>query len=640
MDKNKVFYLSSTFTKELPSSDEQIESIYIEGYANTTTVDRVGDVVTMEAWQNGMANYLKNPIILAHHEYDDPIGRMEDYRVDPKGLWVKARISAAAEETFNLIKDGVLTAFSVGFRVLDATYDSVSDIFVIKEVELLEISVVSVPANQESIFSLSKSFENKEEFLEFKKSFASKEDNSAKGLEESKEAFTSKKEINMDPKELEQMIAQATAKALAEAEEKRKAEEAAAKAKAAEEAALEAKIKNVAESIISTEKTGAEKLLEEVEKRLNEAAEGQKNILSGLESAIKEKAEELAKIQSSKMNFSDKGSDISETYEEREKAYMLSRIMGKSIEDTRYGRSVIEKVGAHLPSATWELEVSRNMENEIRRRLVVAPILRNIEMQTNVMTIPVNPEAGDATWMANTAFGTTESAGAAQTHQLKEITLNAYKVATREYLAYEEEEDSLLVLMPVIRDAMIRRVARGVDKAFLLGAGAGADPVKGLSLYDTTSVVTPTNTGAASVANLRSLRKDLGVWGLDPADVVYIVSTEVYYDLLDDTAFQTMDKVGNAATLLTGQVGSIGNSPVIVSGTFPTKAGGAATASTNIGAIALAAGNFIVGNQRGLRFDTQDLVETQRKVLVASLRTGLTQISTVNGMGVSTLRWS
>ena len=106
-----------------------------------------------------------------------------------------------------------------------------------------------------------------------------------------------------------------------------------------------------------------------------------------------------------------------------------------------------------------------------------------------------------------------------------------------------------------------------------------------------------------------------------------------------------MDKVGVQATLLTGQVGMIGNSPVIVSGEFPVKAGGAATASTNIGAFALAAANFMVGNERGLRFDTQDMVETQRKVLVASLRTGLVQLTTVYGglsaqMGVSTLRWS
>ena len=128
--------------------------------------------------------------------------------------------------------------------------------------------------------------------------------------------------------------------------------------------------------------------------------------------------------------------------------------------------------------------------------------------------------------------------------------------------------------------------------------------------------------------------------GSDPAELAYVVSTEVYYDLLDDTSFQTMNNVGPHATLLTGQVGSIGNTPVIVSDVFPTKAGGSSSAATNIGAVCIAPANFIAGNQRGLRFDTQELVETQRKVMVASLRTGLTQLSTVNGVGVSALRWS
>jgi HK97 family phage major capsid protein len=272
-------------------------------------------------------------------------------------------------------------------------------------------------------------------------------------------------------------------------------------------------------------------------------------------------------------------------------------------------------------------------------------------MKTNVMTLPVNPEAGTATWVTNAQFGTTNSAGGStattgQTpgsgspHVLKEITLNAYKVATNEYLNYEEEEDSLLIIMPIVRDAMVRRLARAVDRAYLLGAGSGSDPVKGLALYNPTSSVVPTNTGVASIANLRTLRKGLGAWGLDPAEIIYVVSTEVYYDLLDDTSFQTMNQVGVQATLLTGQVGQIGNSPVLVSAEFPSKAGGANTASTNIGAVCFAPANFMAGNQRGLRFDTQELVETQRRVLVGSLRTGMTQVTTNLGSGVQTLRWS
>ena len=647
MNKNKVLYLSSAFTKELPAADEKIDSIFIEGYASTSDVDRMGDVVPVSVWEAGMKNYLNNPIILAQHDHDDPIGRMVEHKLDTKGLWIKARISAAAE-VFSLIKDEVLTAFSIGFRVLDAEYNAAAELFVIKELELIEISVVSIPCNQNTLFNLSKSFDSEEDYVKFKAQFAPKGE-LAKGLESpvGNKSTTTSKEWNMDPKELAQMIADASklaaesaTKALLDAQAQQKA---VADAEAAKAAEFDTKVKAAVAAHISVGESGAERLMKDLEKRFADQSAESTKALEGMQTALSEKAAEIAAMQKSKMQFTDTKS--TPEYAEREKAFLLSKIAGKSIEGTKFGADLITKyagsgISPQTASATWELEVSTNMEAEVRRRLVVAPLIRGINMQTNVMTMPVNPEAGTATWITNAQFGTTASPGAAQVHALKEITLNAYKVATAEYLAYETEEDSLLVLLPIIRDAMIRRVARAMDKAYLMGAGSGADPVKGISIYDATSAVTPTNTGVASVANLRALRKDMGAWGLDPAEVTYIVSTEVYYDLLDDTLFQTMQNVGTQATLLTGQVGSIGNSPVLVSSEFPTKAGGAATASTNIGALAFASANFMAGNQRGLRFDTQDLVETQRKVLVASLRTGLVQTTTNLGQGVSTLRWS
>jgi HK97 family phage prohead protease/HK97 family phage major capsid protein len=640
VDKNKVLYVNSSFLKELPTGDEEIKSVNISGYASTNDVDRHGDIVPASVWEAGIQNYLKNPVILAYHNHSEPVGRMLEHKVDDKGLWIKARISAAAEDVFNLVKDGVLTAFSIGFRILDAEYNQATELFVVKELELHEISVVSVPANQNTLFSLSKSFENDSEYNNFKMHFAPASE-SAKGLESSKEAegTSNSKEWNMDPKELEKMLAAAAekaaqdaAKAVVAAQEKAAKE---AAAKAAEEAAIEARVKSIVASQIEVGTSGAEKLLAEVEKRFADQAAASKQALEGLEATLKEKAAELAALQASKMSFQDsKSGDAS--YADKEKAVLLAKMSGKALDGTKFGRQLVEKYGAHQPaSGTWELEVSNTMENEVRRRLVVAPTLRNIAMQTNVMTMPVNPEAGLATWVTNAQFGTAASKGDAQTHQLSEITLNAYKVATTEYLAYEEEEDSLLALMPIVRDAMVRRTARAVDRAMLRGAGAGADPVKGLVAYDVASAVNLdiSDAAKATVGTMRALRQDLGAWGLDPSQLIYIVNTEIYYNLLDDPVFQTVDKIGNQATLLTGQIGSIANTPVLVSAEFDAIAPGAA------GAVCFAPANFVVGNQRGLRFDTQDLVETQRKVLVASLRTGMVQITTNLGGAVSALRY-
>jgi HK97 family phage prohead protease/HK97 family phage major capsid protein len=646
VDKNKVITLTSTFTKSvLPTKDISIDSIMIEGYASTVDTDRQGDIVPSTVWKSGVQNYLKNPVILAYHDHSEPIGRMVDHRIDSKGLWIKARISAAAGEVFNLIKDGVLTAFSIGFRIADAEYNAANELFVVKELELHEISVVSVPANQNTLFSLSKSFETDEELKFFKLQFAPKLE-SAKGLEPPVEANSdTTKEWNMDSKELEKLLADTakqaaaeTAKAIAE-QHAQAAQEKAAQDRA--QADLDAKIK-AAVAQVQTVDTGAERLLAEVEKRVAEQEQSHKSALASLQATLAEKAAELEAVQKSRMQFAADGTSATMSYADKEKAVLLARMANKGVEDTKFGREMVQKYGAHVPSATWELEVSLNMEAEVRRRLVVAPLFRQIAMQTNVMKIPVNPEAGTAQWIDNSSFGSSTSAGNNATHALKEITLSAYKVATNEYTAYEEEEDSLIAIMPVIRDGMIRRIARAVDKALLRGADATGDPIKGLANAAGSSTQTgiTNTTTAVTVANLRNMRKQLGVWGLDPADVVYIVNSSVYYNLLEDTVFQTMNQVGPAATLLTGQIGQIGNSPVLVSGELGDPSATAGTTFANVGAICVAPGNFVVGNQRGLRIDTQELVETQRRVMVASLRTGFTQVTSNYGAGVTRLIYS
>lgn len=658
--KDKVLKLNSAFTitksDSLPNASDPIDSIFIEGYASTTDIDRAGDVVPKDVWEKGLENYLKNPIILSQHDHDDPIGRMVDHKIDNKGLWIRARISAAAE-VFNLIKDGVLTAFSIGFMIKDAEYNSAANVFVVKDLELTEISVVSIPCNQNTIFSVAKAFDNAEDYAKFKEQFVPSS-GSAKGLEPIEAAKSAtQKEFNMNPEELKQMLADATkaaaeqaTKALvaAQAEEKAKAE------KAANEAAeLEARVKAAVAAQVQTVDSGAERLLAEVTKRLEDQTKSANEALVGLQASIKEKADELAAIQRSKMQFVDSAVE-GVSYADKEKAVLLSKFTGKALDNTKFGRDLVTKAAvggkdpSHQASTTWELEVSLNMENEVRRKLVVAGVLRNIQMQTNVMTMPLNPEAGYGTWVTNAQFGTTASTGASATHRLSEITLNSYKLATNEYLMYEEEEDSLIALLPIVRDAMIRRVSKSVDRAFLLGAGTGGDPVKGLAKYDdvsvvTDSVATPTYTGTTpkATAILRALRKDMGMWGLDPDQVIYFVNTELYYDLMEDPLFQTMDKVGTKASVLTGQIGMVGGSPVLVSAELPAKTAGANTGgnTANIGAIAINPNNFIVGNQRGLRFDTADMVEYQRKVLVASLRTGMQQLTSTQGQGLSVFRY-
>jgi HK97 family phage prohead protease/HK97 family phage major capsid protein len=543
----------------------------------------------------GMENFIKNPILLAYHDHSKPVGKVIDYKVSDAGLYIKGRISKASGEIYALVKDGTLSAFSVSFRLKDGNYDSKNDIFVISELELIEISVVSVPANANTLFKVSKAFETAEEFEKFKSEL---QQSTTKEL--STPAAPQIKGIKMEftKEELATIVADAVKSASA---------------------------------VSQASTTGAELLVKDVQAKL----EAQDGSINELKAALAEKAAEIANMQKSKMQFPASKEVISA--DDKVNAVLLSKMMGKGITDTKFGKELMEKAGAHVATANFETEVASTLEHAVKQDQLVAPLFRQIIMGTNTMKVPVIPESGLGTWMANTAFGTSTSAGSSYATALVEAALNAYKVASTEYVAFEEEEDSLFAIMPFIRESLVRRLVLATDRAFIRGAGSGADPVAGLASYDATSAVTVAATSAAAISNMVSLRRDLGTYGIKPSEVVYIVSNDVYYDLLADSSFQTVDKIGTQATFLTGQVGQIGASPVVVSDQFPTKAASSATGTTNIAALAVNIRNFVVGNQRGVRLDTQDLVETQRKVLVASMRTGLVGLTAASG--VSVLRW-
>ena len=164
----KIFNLTSTFK----SHTDEDGSVMIRGMASTNDFDRAGDSITADAWtKGGLKNFEKNPIILFNHDYNRPIGRATGLKTTENALELTAKISKAAKDVTELVKDGVLGAFSVGFRVKDADYLEETDGLKIKDAELFEVSVVSVPCNQSATFSLAKSFDSMAEYEEFKKTF-------------------------------------------------------------------------------------------------------------------------------------------------------------------------------------------------------------------------------------------------------------------------------------------------------------------------------------------------------------------------------------------------------------------------------------------------------------------------------------
>jgi HK97 family phage prohead protease len=175
--EDKVLKLYVPFDQKQIKNGEDDENLEITGHASTNDIDRSGDIIASDAWtkDGALDNYLKNPVILVHHDMERPIGRTIAHEIDSKGLKITASISKLAGSVVEFIKEGLLSAFSVGFMIKDAEFDPNSGIFMIKELELFEISVVSVPANQNTLFNVEKNFDSPEDYKEFRNQFIKSE---------------------------------------------------------------------------------------------------------------------------------------------------------------------------------------------------------------------------------------------------------------------------------------------------------------------------------------------------------------------------------------------------------------------------------------------------------------------------------
>ena len=658
---NKIFHYTSTF-KNLGEQDDG--SIDIKGSASTNGLDRAGDIIESDAWtKGGLENFKNNPIILFNHDYNKPIGRATGLEVNDKGLDISAKISKAAGDVKDLIKDGVLGAFSVGFRVKDADYMTETDGYKIKDAELFEVSVVSVPCNQGATFSLAKSFDNMEDYEEFKKNFVkanSMDSADAVEIEQPGEEKSSKLEKNMsednkttpegfDLEAFAKQVAEDTAAKIAMQQAEQKAKEAAeaeeksveeAEVKAAEEAKQEEQ-----KTVVTSVMTGAEKLVSDVEERVLEKHEDLETVIKSLETELKDRSAEIEAMRESKRIFSDRGnSDWRKAFEaDIMDAKMLGLATGKGFE-TNLAKGVMEKVnamsGVAVSSADFEQVVSTNIERDIQNELVLAPLFREIPMTSATQIIPILPDSGYAEFTANQAAsgssphgnlaqrGDAYNPGSAGGIDMTERTLSTKKLISKSFIGNETEEDAILPILPLIRESMVRSHARAIENAILVGDDAdGAFGTSGASFEglchlaaNDSNTTQPSGTFAATdavtAADLLSLRKAMGKYGVNPSEVVYIVSQDVYYDLLNDAEFQDVNLVGDMATKLSGEIGQVFGSRVLICDEFAAKA------HSKFNAVAVYPRNYVMPRLRGVTVESDYDVENQRRVLVASQRIG------------------
>lgn len=133
--------------------------------ASTASSDRMDDVIDQASWK--LDNYRMNPVVLTDHDYraGNVVGRGEVTIVEGVGLVldvVKWSSKEYAQAVKLDVEEGIINAVSVGLRpgrrVARRSLPSTDPLYLAEgygevyyDCDLLEISIVAVPANAEAV---------------------------------------------------------------------------------------------------------------------------------------------------------------------------------------------------------------------------------------------------------------------------------------------------------------------------------------------------------------------------------------------------------------------------------------------------------------------------------------------------------
>ena len=277
------------------------------------------------------------------------------------------------------------------------------------------------------------------------------------------------------------------------------------------------------------------------------------------------------------------------------------------------------------------------LHEKVRAEGKVAPLFTRIDLPTNPWKWPI--EGTDATaYRVAEPTSDSESAMTASTPGSVAATFDAEIFGARALFSRSLEADSVVAILPYVRQKLVQAFVAAEEKAILDGDtdGTHQDSDVGASTTDARTAwdglrkkalaQTVATATSASAANLAVVRKAMGKWGLNPADLAFIVGVSNMHGLLADTNLLTVDKMGPNATLLNGQIGSVFGVPVIVSEHVreTLNASGVYDGITTTKTYMLCVNRreFAIGQRMALDVEVDDSIyrETYQRALIAFAR--------------------
>jgi HK97 family phage major capsid protein len=219
---------------------------------------------------------------------------------------------------------------------------------------------------------------------------------------------------------------------------------------------------------------------------------------------------------------------------------------------------------------------SKELIDRVRIEMKVATLHRRINMPTNPFKVPVLSADPTAYYMAES---TSDEAPKFKTSQdtTRNFQFTAKKLAVRVVFSEEITEDSIVPLLPHLKDVIVKALRAGEEKGIIDGDTAAThqdsdvtdskDARKAWNGYRKVILAAAkVDLSTFNTTNLRTMRSNMtNVYAGDPNKLAYVCSVKGMINMMNLTEVITVDKYGPKASILTGEIAKIDNIPVILS---------------------------------------------------------------------------
>ncbi len=146
-------------THDIPLKLKSVSSSgEFSGYGSVFGVeDSYSDIVVKGAFTKSLDTWKNRdalPAMLWQHKMSEPIGIYTKMEEDDNGLYVEGRLlvddDPLAKRAHAHMKAGSMTGLSIGYILNDWEYDKEKDVFLLKEIDVWEVSPVTFPSNHEA----------------------------------------------------------------------------------------------------------------------------------------------------------------------------------------------------------------------------------------------------------------------------------------------------------------------------------------------------------------------------------------------------------------------------------------------------------------------------------------------------------